>query len=350
MALSRLDLKQFRNIEQASLEFLPGFNFVTGPNGAGKTSLLEAIYFVARGRSFRSGNTRNLICKEKEFFEIVVRTDDSHIAGIRRSTREIVARCDGETVTRLSALAKILPVFTITPKSHELIEGTPEVRRGFVDWGLFHVEHNYSQEIRDYRKLLRQRNAALRRSARDAFPWTPGLVEAAEKITGRREAHINQLQPLFTQVLAAISNLKGLELGYAPGWKAGENLIELLDQRVEADRERGFTTLGPHRSDLIVRYDNKIARDSLSRGQQKIVATALIIAQVMHLTRDDQQRPVLLIDDFSSELDSSHQERLLSFLGNVAAQKIITAIDETFSEVPGEKQMFHVEHGEISPV
>lgn len=347
MALKKIEVKQFRNINQAILEMSPQFNIITGENGAGKTSLLEAIFFVARGRSFRSGDPRNLIQKGEEFFEIVMRTDDDHIAGIRRYQKQMIARCDGEPVTRLSGLAKILPVFTITPKSHELVEGVPEIRRGFVDWGLFHVEHQYSLEMQNYRKILRQRNAALRQSAQAVLPWTQGLVEAAEKITARREAFITKLELLFQSALSEISDLKELELGYSRGWTKGESLADLLDQRVDQDMERGFTTVGPHRSDLQIRYYGKIAKDGLSRGQQKIVATALILAQVMRLSEDQTNRPVLLLDDFSSELDSAHQSRLLAFLDSIQAQKIITVIEDTISPLVTESRLFHVEHGTL---
>ncbi|OOZ41280.1 DNA replication/repair protein RecF [Solemya elarraichensis gill symbiont] len=348
MSLDILTIKDFRNIESFELKLSPGFNQITGPNGAGKTSILEAIYVLSRGRSFRSSDVRHQIRRQQPFFEITARTEDSKLIGMRKSSSQVVARFNQQPVTRLSDIAEHLPVFAITPNSHQLLEGVPDIRRRFLDWGLFHVEHSYWKQIQLYNRILKQRNAALKMRDNSARHWDQQLTESAAIITSMRDSFIEKINQQFQTVVEQLMGEKKVRLAYAPGWDSKCLLLtEALNDKLSLDQERGFTSVGPHRCELKISINNRSIKDTLSRGQQKVVAIALIVAQVVYISSVTQKRPVLLIDDIPSELDSKHLQSLVAFLDDVNAQKIITSVHPIKELEEYTSTLFHVEHGSL---
>ncbi|OOY52712.1 hypothetical protein BOW16_04415 [Solemya velum gill symbiont] len=346
MSLDTLTIKDFRNIESLELKLSPGFNQITGPNGAGKTSILEAIYVLSRGRSFRSSDVRHQIRLQQPFFEVTARTDDNKVIGMRKSGSQVVARFNQQPVTRLSEIAEHLPVFAITPNSHQLLEGVPDIRRRFLDWGLFHVEHSYWKQIQLYNRILKQRNAALKMRDESARHWDQQLIDSAATITSLRDSFIEKINLEFQSVVSQLMGEMKVNLSYSPGWDSKHlQLLEALNNKLSLDQERGFTSVGPHRCDLKITNNNRSIKDTLSRGQQKVVAIALIVAQVVYISSVSQKRPVLLIDDIPSELDSKHLQSLISFLDRVDAQKVITSVQPVKELEEYESLLFHVEHG-----
>ncbi len=348
MSLDTLTIKDFRNIDSLELKLSPGFNQLTGPNGAGKTSILEAIYVLSRGRSFRSSDVKHQIRQQQPFFEITARTDDNKQIGMRKSSTQVVARFNQQPVSKLSVIAEHLPVFAITPNSHQLLEGVPDIRRRFLYWGLFHVEHSYWKQIQLYNRILKQRNAALKMRDQSARHWDQQLIESATVITSLRDSFIQKLNQQFHSVVEQLMGERQINLSYAPGWDSKHlQLAESLNNKLSLDQERGFTSVGPHRCDMKISNNNRSIKDTLSRGQQKIVAIALIVAQVVYISSVSQKRPVLLIDDIPSELDSKHLQSLITFLNQVNAQKIITSVHPV-QELEGcTSVLFHVEHGAL---
>lgn len=348
MAVDKLSIKDFRNITCMQMQFSSGFNVITGANGAGKTTILEAIYVIARGRSFRSSDVRHQIRKDHKAYELIVSTEQKQTIGMRRSAKEVTVRLNATPVTRLSQVAECLPVFAITPKSHELIEGTPDVRRRFLDWGMFHVEHHYGPLVQRYNKILKQRNASLRQNDGMAHLWDEQLATAAIDIAQQRESFVQLLDQHFKKVVGHLTDLIDFGLLYHHGW-GGEisSFREILTQKTASDMERGFTSVGPHRGDFAIQFHHRSARDSVSRGQQKILAVALLVAQIELLAEKASIAPVLLIDDIPSELDRYHLSRLLDYLSSLRAQMILTSIEPIRYAFDGRLKMFHVEHGTL---
>lgn len=342
----QFQIENFRNIKQCSLQLSDGLNFIIGENAAGKTSILEAMHYIARGQSFRTKNVSHIINQQSEFFQLLATMDTGSILGMRRTTSEINARLNREPIKKLSTLAKCIPLFIITPNSHELIEKGPEYRRRFIDWGLFHVEPGYGKIIQEYRRVLKQRNAALRDSPSECSVWDPGLVRCAERLHQLRDVYIKKLSPLFIQIYKQLVSTSDISLKYIPGWKQGMCLSEHLKEKLTIDGERGFTSVGPHRADVSIKIDGIIARDLLSRGQQKLAVTALIIAQTT--LASESTVPILLIDDLSSELDEDHQEKLLNLVRDTRSQAIITSVNSSILELVDKYRLFHVEHGVVS--
>lgn len=354
MPLTRLSLSHFRNITAAELELSPRFNLIVGANGSGKTSLLEALFYLGRVRSFRTAKPRHLIQSGADRFRLIGRLADAEgteqTLGIERGPGGQTLRFAGRPVRQLAELVRALPIQLLHPDSHLILEGGPRYRRRYLDWGVFHVEHAYYGAWQRYSRALRQRNAALRSGARarDLAAWTPALLEAAEALHGLRTQYIAQLLPYVHSNLATLVDLPGLEFRYQPGWPEEEGLEAALTARLDSDARRGFTQAGPHRADLLPVLDGVPAIERVSRGQQKQLVTALLLAQAELMMETNRQTCLFLIDDLPAELDAGHRARVLERLHHLGSQVFVTTTDaEAIPTAAGEGRRFHVEHGQI---
>lgn len=349
MHIESLSISDFRILAQIELQPVPGLNIIWGDNGAGKTSILEAIFLAARGRSFRHREAGPFIragCKQAR---VVIRTLDEagrhHILGIERGLREQRVRYDGANLMRRSEQVRALPVQLLTPNSHALIEGPPELRRRYLDLGLFHVEHDYHRNYGDYQRALRQRNAALRSQPGLARSWDPTLSAQAVLLNTAREEYVEKLAHAAMDVLSRIAPALSVSLDYRPGWDTGEDLVDQLAARWETDYRQGFTGIGPHRADILIRAQQTDAAKRLSRGQQKLVVLALMFAQVSIHQAVLHSSPILLLDDLPAELDRGHRECVAIELEKSGCQTFITTVDRDSLPEGKDWRVFHVEQG-----
>jgi DNA replication and repair protein RecF len=257
-------------------------------------------------------------------------------------------RIDGEPAAGAAALAALFPVQVLDPSSHELVQGTPSERRRFLDWGVFHVEHEYLDAWRRYRRLLSQRNAALKAGAGspELSTWSVALAEAGEAVDALRSRYLAVLKPTLAAVGAGLLRQR-LTLDYARGWDPDERLLTVLERQLPRDRLLGNTEAGPHRADVIVMFDSGLARDEASRGQQKLAAAALVIAQTRVHAERSGTPGTLLVDDPAAELDAAALERLLDALHHTSAQLVITGLTSVQLPVRAGFPVFHVERGEV---
>jgi DNA replication and repair protein RecF len=357
MALRRVQVTDFRCLHRADLDFDPNFTLISGPNASGKTSLLEAVYVLGRGRSFRtrrleplirSGAERMLVVGEAELPERRV------TLGVEGSPDGLRARVGGERVASLTELAWVLPVQVIDPEIHRLIEEGPNRRRRFLDWGVFHVEHSFVEHWQRYKQALRQRNAALKaRQSRPAVTvWDVELVRYGELISEARQRYVEQLAPVAASVAARLLDLE-LVIAYRPGWAAGIGLSTALEGSFARDLDLGATQVGPHRADLVIRLQGAGVRDRVSRGQQKLLAAVLLLSQIKLFPKDSRTRPTLLLDDPAAELDSVHLRALLDEVRSQPLQLVVTTLQATQAELavfgaPGRR--FEIEAGEVRAV
>lgn len=360
MALTRLNVTGVRNLKPVTLYPSSRINLISGPNGSGKTSLLEAIHILGLARSFRSTRLQPVI--QHALASCTVYGELLNSAGARRVlgiTRDREAnyqlRIDGRTGTATAELAQILPLQLINPDSFRLLEGAPKQRRQFLDWGVFHVEHHFLVTWQRLQKALKQRNSLLRRGRIDGSllaVWDAELVAAGEQIDRYRQSYIAALKPIFEQTLAQLVEIADLKLSYSRGWDKERGLGDVLMGQLDRDVQIGHTQSGPQRADLRLRVNGLNAVDVLSRGQQKLVVSAMKIAQGLLLNRVGYGRDcVYLVDDLPSELDQAHRKSLCQLLASLECQVFITCVDAEQlvdcwnTDTPF--AMFHVEHGNI---
>jgi DNA replication and repair protein RecF len=256
-----------------------------------------------------------------------------------------------EVRSSLIELARVLPMHVIDPQLHELIEGGPSVRRRYLDAGVFHVEPRYLGAWREYRRVLAQRNSALHSGASgaDLAVWTEALARAGLPVHGQREAYVARLSALVRDIGGRLLG-RAIGVEYRPGWPQGLDVAEALRASGQRDRATGYSQVGPHRADLGVRFDEGGVQDAASRGQQKLVAATLVLAQVTMFAAHAGHGGTLLVDDPSAELDTGAVQRLLSELMAVDAQLVITGLSAAALHPEPGYPVFHVEQGEIKPV
>lgn len=352
MSLQSLVVEDFRCVQRAELALHPGFNLVSGDNASGKTTLLEAMFFLGRGRSFRTAQSESLIRTTAGGFRLIGRISGreggSRPVGIQFQRSGMEIRYAGRPVGALAELASVLPVQAIDPEVHRLIESGPQERRRFLDWGVFHVEPAFIGHWRRYQRALRQRNAALKAQQPDPLVrvWDRDLVEAGNEVAALREHYLTALSP---HVLAVAERLLGspVELSLSRGWSSDRSLEQAVAAAWSRDRERGLTHCGPHRADLVIRFEGSIARDRVSRGQQKLVAASLLLGQLRTDASLGSELAALLLDDPAAELDETHLGRLLAEVSDLPAQLVVTALDATNPalRVLPDGHRFHVEQG-----
>jgi DNA replication and repair protein RecF len=352
--IKTLNINNLRNIKSAELDLNPGLNYLLGDNGAGKTSVLEAIVVLAKGRSFRSGQISSLLGPESDEFRIVAQTERADkqklTLGIERTAKDWKARKNGQDVNQLSELASHLPLVLIEPNSHLLVSGPPDGRRRFLDWGVFHVEQGYLPLWRKYSRALKQRNAALRKQDRAVISSLDHVISnlGEEVDRARRKQAKNLTIQLKERLKLLCPDIKGIKVRYDKGWK-GDSLLEAIQGSLLNDLDRGATGPGPHRADLPVYMGTRLAKDRVSRGEQKIISAALLLSQA-GLMADSNEKPLLLMDDLASEFDETHLLRVLAAAREVSAQVWVTGTSYTpyTSLKDTEHGMFHVEHGTIT--
>ncbi|WP_375752052.1 DNA replication/repair protein RecF [Vibrio sp. HN007] len=356
MPLKRLIIKQFRNIEACDIELSPGFNFLIGPNGSGKTSVLEAIYMLGHGRSFKSSLTSRVIqneCSELFVHGRFLNPDQFELPiGInkqRDGSTEV--KIGGQSGQKLAQLAQVLPLQLIHPEGFDLLTDGPKFRRAFIDWGVFHTEPGFYDSWGRLKRLTKQRNALLKTatSYRELSYWDQELAQLAETISEWRSVYVNQLKEVAEEICKAFLPEFDIQLKYYRGWEKDTDYKTILEKHFERDQQLGYTFSGPNKADLKIKVNGTPVEDVLSRGQLKLMVCALRLAQGQHLTQMTGKQSIYLIDDFASELDSLRRERLADCLKQTGAQVFVSSI--TASQVSDMQddncRMFHVEHGKI---
>jgi DNA replication and repair protein RecF len=358
--LNRLKVTDVRNIRSASLLKFAQTNLIHGANGSGKTTLLECINMLGLGRSFRGLQMKPVINTEAEhctvFGELAAIGGGVSPVGVAKSRKgETRLKLNGELITSVAPLAELLPLQLISTDTHLLLSGSPKIRRQYIDWGLFHVEHSFLFHWRRLQQALKQRNSLLRRgriNSVDIDPWELQLSAACDIIHEFRSAYIAALNSVFKDTLAALyDEHEDLELQYSCGWDTDKEYSQYLIDNREKDAQRGFTQAGAHRADLKVKVGKLAAADVLSRGQQKLLVAALRLSQGKLLQQQTGRMAIYLVDDLPAELDKTHRQRFVNALFETGSQVFITCVEaeELITAYIDKEQpaMFHVEHGEV---
>jgi DNA replication and repair protein RecF len=355
MSLLDLSVTNVRCLEAAQLQIPRGLTLIWGANGSGKTSLLEAIFLLGRGRSFRTRNTERLIRRGQDHLRVIGHLDplpghtEPRPIGFEVSPAGSAARVGGRGAESLAELSQAFAVQVIEPGIHKLVEEGGHRRRRWMDWSVFHVEPQFVETWVRYTRALRQRNAALRVQPATAAAFDGELARLGEQIAESRRKFLEQLQPYWRETVSALSGLD-VQLHYVRGWSAEVPLLESLAASRARDEARHLTHSGPHRADVTIRTEGRPAREVLSRGQQKLVAVAMTVAQLRLLKDLTGTAPTLLLDDPAAELDGDHLQCFIEQVLRLESQLVVTSLTSESRLFGSPQATFYVAQGRVQHV
>ena len=343
MVLKELRARSFRNIKEESVRFSPGVNLLFGNNAEGKTNLLEAVYYFARGKSFRGAKDSELCRFGDGYFEI-----SAEFSGggreqsllYRYTGREKIRRKNGAPVDTAADMIGHFRAVLFHPEHLLLVKGSPSLRREFLNVAISQVEPSYLAEYAGYQKILEERNSLLK-FMKGGFPteeaelsvWSERLAEAAARVTAARYRYVRHLSPFAEEILSEISEgRERLSLSYLTEveeediGKMKEKYYSLFTSDPRREVAAGFTVFGPHHDDIGIAIGGHPAREFASQGQQRSVTLALKLAEGEVSRKITGEYPTFLFDDVMSELDGGRRRFLLSSLRE--RQIVLTACDE----------------------
>jgi DNA replication and repair protein RecF len=269
--------------------------------------------------------------------------------GVEVTRPGTTARIAGRPAETLAELSQLFAVQVIEPGVHRLVEEGGYRRRRWLDWAVFHVEPQFVDAWVRYTRVLKQRNAALKTQAATVSVWDTDLARLGETITESRQRLMTQLQPYWQAAVGALAGLE-VELHYLRGWSQEHTLQEALEASRATDEVRRQTHAGPHRADIAVRLHGRPARDILSRGQQKLVAVAMTVAQLRLLQDVTQMTPTLLLDDPAAELDGDRLQRFIDEVASLRCQLVVTSLHPESRLFGTPESTFYMEAGRVQPV
>lgn len=363
MKLDTVQIHHFRNLKDVILQPCSSLNFILGSNGSGKSSFLEALHYLGFGRSFRTTKHKNVVQYGEESFSVFCSSTGEQgkklKLGISRGRDEsLLVSVNGIKTKRISELVAHIPIQIFTPQSSDLIIGSPSLRRRFLDWGLFHVEHSFADVSQSYSKLLRQKNALLKNrqlrgghelTQQVAF-WDKQLAKTGELLSSLRKSFLEGLLPYINANLVHFLPEFSCEISYHKGWEKDHSLEESIAKKKDRDSRNGYLSVGPHKADLKIKYQGIDVSESFSRGQLRMLVAALQLAQIQYLSEVTRKSCIFLLDDIGAELDEVKRELFIDKLLECNTQLFVTAIEASqllFTDKYNDKKMFHVEHGQL---
>lgn len=369
MPIHSCRITDFRNIPSVELNpSTQGLNILSGENGSGKTNLLEALYYLSVAKSFRQASSRCLIRHGEREFALFADVTNQHARqteihrriGMQRATiGGFKLRVGDVSLTSMTELAYLLPMRVIHSQSHHFFELGPVFRRKYLDWGLFYHHKTFLGCWQHYMRMLKQRNAALRqqRPRHEIEIWTAELLRYGLEFDALRRQYVADLAPLIINLAQELLSIESLQISYEPGFESKDNFAMSLKQTYVEDRRLGYTQLGPHKADITIAHQGRPVKHTLSRGQQKLLICAMIIAQGQLLTIQNELAPIYLVDDLPAELDKNSRKKLLTVLSKQGTQIFMTAIEdkairEEIDLLVYRKpvKVFHVEHGRVRDI
>ena len=352
MLVSELKIENFRCYEFAEIPINRGITLVYGKNGSGKSSIIEGLYFALSGKSFRTTDLNTLIRKHTDLTQTFITFKDATGVKITKKTNQkckILQIKDKKTLT-YAKLVSNYPTCLVENKEFFFTTSTPDEKRAFLNKTLFYVEQNSNIVLKELKKLIYQRAACLKNNdLKQIAYWDQKLIELEPSITQTNKKLITSVNEMLqtSEIKEHFAEknpwLADLSVDYAPGFDDKVNFSNILQQNMEKDRILKRTSAGPHKRSFNIYLSDVPAQDLLSRGQQKVVSIILHLIQRELIQNKTNTKPILLMDDISSELDKDNANLMLKYLLSKGIQTVMTSIEK--KRFSGEKDvfMFHVE-------
>lgn len=331
--IADIRLQHFRSYDDASFGFEPGVNVVAGPNASGKTNLLEAILVVSRGSSYRARDAE-LMQFGAPWARLEAHADThDHVVKLQADGMTVKSFViDEQPLSRLHP-SKMLPVVLFEPNHLLLLSGSPDLRRSFMDDLIEQTDLRFGSVRRHYKRVLAQRNSLLKQRPRNLaeqlFVWNVRLGELGGQIARQRAELVAQLNKQISELYSEVAqHPTKVELEYASRFRPEQyesDLVHKLETSTELDAQRGFTAYGPHRDDLAASINGHPVQEAASRGEARTLVLALKLLELQLIEQARGTKPMLLLDDVFSELDSARRHSLTTFLRSY--QTFITTTD-----------------------
>lgn len=334
--ITSISLQHFRSYDQQQFGFSPTVTLISGPNGSGKTNILEALYVACRGSSFR-GSDNEMLQFDQPWWRIDIKDDDSTRTVTFDSTKESGRKqfvMNGVKRQRLMPQQK-LPVVLFEPNDLRLLHGSPARRRSFIDNFIAQIEPGYSVYLSRYERALRQRNNLLKAehvTPDELFVWDMTVSEIGAYIIKRRFLYSDLLNSQLTQKYQSISKTKDIISTtyetFMPSADAPTMQQRFLGELHKAHRKDivlGFTSVGPHRDDMLFMMNGSPAMSVASRGETRSIVLSLKLIEIEQVVQINEHPPLLLLDDVFSELDRERREALVGI--SMDSQTVITTTD-----------------------
>ena len=359
MWIDNLNVNHCRLLDGINIVLSKDLNIILGENASGKTSLLESLSLLSSGKSFRTSHINNVISHNESSILVSARLNfenkQSQI-GIEKSSAKTIIRINKQDIYSQAALSRHLPITIIHPESIELITGGPSHRRSYIDWITFYLYPEFHHEWKKYRHILKQRNLCLKEPKhRYALAkWTDELIELQPCITAYRIQALNKLNIELKTVSKEILGDNSVNLIFSNGFPTDieldkNSLKNHYLQKEEYDLKLKRTSSGVHRADIKIMLDNKPAIHAASRGQLKLLAITLLLAQSTTINIGNVEKGIIAIDDLAAELDTDNKMNLLHYLSTLNQQLIITTTKKIeFENIPS--KLFHVKHGVFTEI
>lgn len=325
MLVKKIVLDGFRNIRDRQIDTSAKQIILTGENGQGKTNVLEAVYMLCYGTSFRTQNIKELVTHGRESFYLCSVFEDSQ--GLERKAEVIFSdgkkhiRLDGKDIKDRKELIYCLPCIVFSHDDIEFVRGEPENRRRFFDQTMTMYDPVFFDDLRRYKLILKQRNAAIKDQRTELLDiYDQKLASYGLQIMKSRRAVADSFSAIFPDIYNAVSlEDRGIEISYRPSWNEDlgiDGVLEKLESQRDVDLKMNTTTSGPHRDRFLINDRNGLFTSSASTGQMRLASLVFRSAQAAFYRQKTGQNPIFLIDDVLLELDSQKRARYLSYLGH----------------------------------
>jgi recF protein len=361
MYLKKIELKNFRNYQEEKVEFHKKVNIITGKNAQGKTNLLEGLYILSLGKSFRTSKDSEMIGFDKEFCKvkgIALKEEKELEVEIIVGNEGKIIKIDGKKTAKNIDILENIYMVVFSPEDLKIVKEEPDKRRKFIDMELCQLKPVYYKNLARYKKILQQRNSLLKQTeVKDDIiaVWDESLAEYGAKVILERKRFIEKLNKISREISKSITNGKeAMELFYEANVKCRdtieeqkESFLKTLNKNLKNDIFRRSTTAGPHKDDLRICVEGIDIRHFGSQGQQRTAALSLKLAEIKLIKEETGFNPILLLDDVLSELDAERQNYLINSLDEVQLFITTTEIGEEVKKKLPDGITFYVENGNV---